>query len=163
MNNIEKFIQNRDLGDYFEENLTISREDARQTIQLIEDRVSQLPTAKFGDDCAPLRHTFGDGLYIREITMAKGMIIVSKIHKTEHPFFVMKGECSVITEEKNIRIKAPYWGITKPGTKRVLYIHEETVWATVHATKSKNLEEIEEEIIAKDFSEIEGDKLCLGA
>ena len=91
------------------------------------------------------------------------MVLTSKIHKTEHPYFVMKGDCSVMTDDKVIRIKAPYWGITKPGTKRILYMHEETVWITVHATKLKDPKEVEAEIIAKDFSEItEGkEELCL--
>jgi len=140
------------------------KEEMRGKILQAQEEISKLPNARFNDDCAPLRHTFADGSYIREITMPKGMVIASKIHKVEHPFFVMKGDCTVVSDDKIQRIKAPYWGITKPGTKRILYIHEETVWATVHVTDSQDLEEIEHQIIAKSYAEIplSEETKCLG-
>jgi len=123
----------------------------REDIAEFEKKVSKMPGVKHGDACAPLTHTFTDGCYVRQITMPKGMIIVSKIHKTNHPYFVLKGDVIVGTENGTIRIKAPYSGITKAGTKRILYINEETVWVTVHVTKETNLKKIEQQIIAKDF------------
>jgi len=141
----------------------------RDKIMEFEKGLAQTPGAKFGDDCAPLKHTFVDGAYIREITMPKGWVFTSKIHKIEHPYFVMKGDCSVLTDEGVVRIKAPHWGVTQPGTKRILYMHEETVWATVHVTDSKDLKEIENQIIAPDFESVitdgdkeEGGTLCHG-
>ena len=53
--------------------------------------------------------------------MPKGQIISTGIHKKEHPYFVLKGDISVLTDEGIKRIKAPYNGITKPGTKRLIY------------------------------------------
>ncbi len=132
----------------------VSSSEVRKAILEFEKGMSKVPGVKFGDDVAPLKHTFTDGLYVREITMPKGMILTSKIHKTNHPYFVLKGDVSVLTEKGVIRIKAPYSGITKAGTKRVLYIHEETVWTTVHVTKETDLKKIEEQIIAKTFAEI---------
>jgi len=145
----------------------VSKQDMRNKIMEFENRLAKVPGAKVGDDCCPLKHTFADGCYIRQITMPKGMVLTSKIHKTEHPYFVMKGDCSVMTDDKVIRIKAPYWGITKPGTKRILYMHEETVWCTVHVTDSTDLKEIENQIIAPDFknvieSKVKGGQLCHG-
>jgi len=127
----------------------------RKTILDIESEVVKLPGAMMGD-CFPLTHTFGDSLYVREIRMPKGMLVISKIHKCTHPYFVLSGECSVLTENGIVRIKAPYSGITKAGTKRILYIHEDTVWTTVHANPSntKDLKIIEDEIIAKSFEEL---------
>lgn len=130
--------------------------EVRDAILKFEKRLSKVPGAKFGDDCAPLKHTFTDDCYVRQITMPKGMIVTSKIHKTNHPYFILKGDVSVATEEEIIRIKAPYSGITKAGTKRVLYIHEETIWITVHLnpTNTQDLEKIEKRIIAKTFDEL---------
>ena len=68
---------------------------------------------------------------------------LTKIHKEEHPFFLMKGECSVLTEDGPQKIKAPYYDITKAGTKRVIYIHSDTKWVTVHATSLKDIDKIE--------------------
>lgn len=120
----------------------------------IESAIAQMPGAKFGDDTCPLKHSFADGIYIREITMPKGMLISSKIHKTNSPYFVLKGELTVITGAGQVRIKAPAWGITEAGTKRILYIHDETIWITVHATSETCLKKIEDEIIAKSYDEL---------
>ena len=101
----------------------------------------------------PLKHTFADGLYIREIFMPKGQIISTGIHKKEHPYFILKGDISVLTDEDIKRIKAPYNGITKPGTKRLIYMHEDSVWITVHATDKSTPEEVLEDVVAKDFND----------
>lgn len=134
-----------------------SPELIRKGMLTVEARMREMPGVKLGDDCAPLKHKFGDGLYIREITMPKGMLLVSKLHKTTHPYFILKGDVSVLTEKGVVRLKAPYSGITKAGTKRVLYMHKKTVWTTVHATKETNLEKIEEQVIAKTYEDLPED------
>ena len=71
----------------------------------------------------PLVHKFTDGMYIREIFMPAGSVWTSKIHKTEHPYVVSYGKCLVsIDTNEWYEITAPYTGITKPGTRRVLYL-----------------------------------------
>ncbi len=129
--------------------------DVREGILNIEAKMSAIPGATIGDspEC-PLTHTFVDGAYVREINMPKGMLISSKIHKVTHPYFILKGECSILTEEGVKRIKAPFYGVTKAGTKRILYTHEDTQWVTVHVTKETDLEKIEGEIIAKTFDDL---------
>jgi len=129
------------------------KEFINKTLEM-EMAISRQPDAKFGDDACPLKHTFADGLYIREMRAPKGMLNVSKLHKTTHPYFILKGEFSVVTEDGIVRIKAPYWGITKAGTKRVVYFHEDTIWVTVHATNETDLVKIEEELIAKSYDEL---------
>lgn len=86
-------------------------------------------------DC-PLRHRFLPGLYIREVLMPAQTLVTSQIHLTTHPFFVLQGKVSVINEDtgEELYIEAPYSGTTYPNTRRVLYIHENCVWTTVHAT-----------------------------
>jgi len=131
--------------------------DFRNKVQEFEEAMCQIPGAHRGDwDKCPLKHTFADGIYVREIFIPKGTLIVSKIHKASHPYFVLSGDLSVLTEEGEVRIVAPYSGITPAGTKRVLYIHEDTTWITIHLnlTNTKNLEELEEDIIAKSFDEL---------
>ena len=135
------------------QNTNLSRKGVFDKIVQFEEVMSNMDNAMFDDVC-PLRHIFGDDIYVREITMPAGMVLTSKIHKTNHPFFVIKGDVSVVTEDGVVRIKAPYWGMTKAGTKRVLHIHSETVWITVHATKEKNLDKIENELIAKNYNEL---------
>jgi predicted small metal-binding protein/mannose-6-phosphate isomerase-like protein (cupin superfamily) len=99
----------------------------------------------------PLNHRFTDGLYVREIFMPAGSLVTSKIHKTQHQYFILKGAVSVwIDEGKEVYLEAPYIGVTEPGTRRVLYIWEDCIWATAHANpENENEEEIEERIIEK--------------
>jgi hypothetical protein len=101
----------------------------------------------------PLKHTFSDGLYIREIFMPKGQLITTGIHKQEHAYFVQKGKVRVLTENGMQHIQAPHNGITKPGTKRVIYTEEDTIWITVHATRKKTVKTVLKQIVAKDFDD----------
>jgi hypothetical protein len=133
--------------------ISITPSGIRGKIIEFEKRLGELPNAMFGD-CFPLKHTFVDGAYVREITMPKGALLTSKIHKIKHPYFILKGEVSVLTENGIKRLKAPYSGITEAGTKRVLYIHEDTVWTTVHITNETDLEKIEKQIIAESYEEM---------
>ena len=132
----------------------IEKKGIRNGIANLEDAILARPGTVYGDQPdMPLKHSFGENLYVREIFAPKGKIIVTKLHKKAHPFFLLKGVVSVLTDEGPRLIEAPYYGITPAGTKRAIYIHEDTVWVTVHATEEKDLIKIEEDIIAKDYDE----------
>ena len=47
--------------------------------------------------------------------------------------------------------------ITKPGTKRVLYTHKDTVWVTFHATDKTTVEDLEKagELVCDKFDEFD--------
>lgn len=140
----------------------VSELDGKSTdevMDILQSKMAEMPQA----DC-PVTHKFTENQYIREIFMPAGSWIISKIHKTEHPYFIMQGAAIVFTEEDGeVLLKAPFCGITKPGTRRMLYITEDCVWATVHPTvkSDETLEEIEERIIEKrDITKIENE--CRG-
>ena len=98
-------------------------------------------------DC-PVTHRFTPGLYIREIFIPAGTLITSAEHKTEHPFVITKGEIEVISENEGAVIyQAPFHGITKPGTRRMLRAITDVVWTTYHVTQHTDLDRIAEEII----------------
>lgn len=92
-------------------------------------------------------HYFAEGLYAREIFIPKGVLLTGKIHKTEHLNILSKGEITVWTEDGMKRLKSPYTLVSKPGTKRVGFAHEDTIWTTIHATKETDLEKLELELI----------------
>jgi len=103
----------------------------------------------------PLKHTFTEGVYAREMTIPKGSVIVGKIHRHAHLNFVMRGEVSVMTDEGVKTITGPCYFVSTPGTKRVVTAHEETVWVTIHITEETDLAKIEDQIIAKSFDDLQ--------
>ena len=62
---------------------------------------------------------------------------------------------SILTEDGVVNLKAPHNGITLAGTKRVIYTHTDCRFITVHVTDSTDLKDIENEVIAKDFTDKE--------
>ena len=94
-------------------------------------------------------HHFAPGMYLRELTVPAGMLIVGKIHKHAHFLMVLKGRAFVTSEFGNEEVSAGYIGVSQPGVKRVVYGIEDTLFVTVHANKedSQDLEEIEAEHI----------------
>jgi len=99
-------------------------------------------------------HYFAKGLYAREIFIPKGTLLTGKIHKSEHLNVISKGDISVVTEFGTKRIIAPFTMVSQPGTKRVGYAHEDTVWTTIHATEETDMEKVERELIAEDYEEL---------
>ena len=136
-------------------NLPADAARVRAGIGEIEKRVASTPGAMFGD-CFPLKHTFVDGAYVRQMSMPAGMLLVSKIHKIKHAYFLLKGHVSVLTENGIVQLSAPYSGITEPGTKRVIYSHDDVVWTTIHVTDKTDVDEIEKDIIAESYDDVPG-------
>lgn len=126
----------------------------RKNVIEFEEKVKSIPGA-LGADPFPLEHSFADGLYIRKLTVPAKTLTVTKIHAVNHAFFLQQGTISVLTEEGVKKFTAPYQGITKAGTKRIIYHHDEVVFTTVHSTKETDLEKIEVEVIAEEFEGLE--------
>ena len=128
--------------------------EMRDVVSELETHLSALPEAMFGD-CFPLTHTFAKGLYVRQMSVPKGYLVISKIHKHSSAAFLLQGEISIFGTDGVRRLKAPASFITPAGTKRAIYHHADTIFAAVHATNETDLAKIEEEVIAKDFSELD--------
>ena len=52
-----------------------------------------------------------------------------------------------------LNIEAPFHGITKKGTKRAVYIHEDVIFITVHATEKTTVEEVRKDVLAESFDD----------
>lgn len=124
-----------------------------EILDLQERLVSGVSSGQLQSPEMPLRHIFTDGAYARELTMPAGCVVVGKIHKHAHLNFITKGKVAVATEFGKEVFTAPYTFVSEPGTKRVVYILEDTVWTTVHVTTETDLEKIEDYVIAKSFEE----------
>ena len=133
------------------------RKEFRSKINELENAVVNADGGMTGEilhKTNPVKHTFAGGCYIREIYNPANELIITKIHKKEHPFFLMKGEMSILTEIGIQHIKAPYQGITKPGTKRAIYTHEECTFITVHATNNTTIKDVEDEVVCTKYEDL---------
>lgn len=98
----------------------------------------------------PINSSFSDGVYLRTIFMPRGSIVVGKKHKTKHFNIVHTGSADVWVNDKHMVIKAPYIFESEEDVRKILYIHEDMYWSTVHATDLKDENEIEKLIIEED-------------
>ena len=133
------------------------RKEFREKISELEKEIVSTDGSITGESMYktnPVKHTFAGGCYVREIYNPADELIITKIHKKEHPFFLMKGEMSILTEEGIQHIKAPYQGVTKPGTKRAIYTHEECIFITVHATDNTTIEDVEDEVVCTKYEDL---------
>ena len=134
---------------------------SRSGILNLQDKMKELiatgEATSVEDDCV-LTHYFTDGAYARELKMPAGALIVGKIHKHAHLNFITAGKVAVATEFGEEIFTAPYTFVSLPGTKRVVYIIEDTTWTTVHVTNETDLEKIEDHVIAKSYEDYEAFK-----
>jgi len=101
-----------------------------------------------------IKHHYATGVYGRELFIPKGQVLISKIHRGKTFNIITEGKVSVISEMGFHTYEAPYIFVSDPFTKRVVISHEDSVWVTSHGTDKTDLDDIEDEIIAKDFSEL---------
>lgn len=111
------------------------------------------------DPECPLTHTFAPGIYARSIFIPKHTLVVGKIHKHAHLNMLIEGTVVVATEEGPVVYEAPRLMTSKAGTKRVLYTYTDVRWTTFHVTDKTDPDEIEEEIIAKTYQELDASQI----
>ena len=139
-----------------------------------DDKIDQFEAIMLASHAAtemPLKHFFLPGMYIRTILMRKEQWVTSMVHNTIHAFFIRRGKISVFSEMLGEELVGTgHMGVTTPGTRRILYIHEETEWTTVHALpfitglenglseeeKEKIVTEIEDLILEKHINPLLG-------
>lgn len=118
---------------------------SRVVAERLQEAMSHLPQVTFNT-----KHWFADGMYCRELEWPAGVTIVGKVHKREHLFILLKGEATFSTEEGMKRVKAPCVVVGVPNTKRIGYSHEDCICLNVHRTDSRDLDQIEIELIEPD-------------
>lgn len=107
------------------------------------------------EDDFPCDHYFSLGIYCREIHIPAGHVVVGKIHKFEHINVISKGRVTCMTEFGVEVYEAPCTFISKAGIKRVVYAHEDTVWAGFFPSTTGSPADVEKDIICKSFEELD--------
>lgn len=128
----------------------LSAADVRELLSHVEERM-QASSAKLE---VPVEHHFSKGVYAREMRVPAGTLLMGKIHKFQNLNILSAGEVSVLSIDGVRRVKAPYTFVASPGAKRLFYMHEDTVWTTIHGTDETNVDLIEAEFIAKSYEDV---------
>ena len=135
------------------------RQSVREHILGFEEQLKKDENVQIGDNLiCPLKHSFSDGIYVREIFIPAGTMLTGKIHKHAHPNFLMSGKVEVITESGGYEtLQGPISMMSKAGTKRAINVLEDCVWITVHHNPSntQDLKELEKIVIADSYEEYE--------
>jgi quercetin dioxygenase-like cupin family protein len=140
-------------------------------IQAIKKAINKIDNKKlngvnvYGDgnsliknDLFPLKHVFADQIYLRELTIKKGMVMVGAIHNHLHIFFLLKGHLTLSDKNSVEDYEAPCYVVSKPGIQRAVYANEDSIVVNIHKnpTNNKNIEELEKELVSlnmKDYEE----------
>lgn len=102
----------------------------------------------------PVDHFHTPDLYGRRIFVPGGTAIVTKVHKTEHITVALRGHCTVVDEDGvKQEVIAPAVFITKPGTQRAVYAHDDVEWITVHACKEQDMARVETALVCDTMAD----------
>ena len=77
------------------------------------------------------KHTFADSVYIREMTIEQGEVIIGAIHKHLHVWFLLSGNITVLSEGELKEYQAPCTVLSEPGVKRIIYGNKESKWKKI--------------------------------
>lgn len=110
-------------------------------------------------------HHFSNGVYARELHIPKGTTLTGAIHKFENLNIMSMGDMTIVTEEGPVRVQAPFTVVSPPGTKRIAYAHEDTIWTTIFGTDEKDPEKIVDTFTTtsdQEYLAFRGDNLLEG-
>ena len=102
-----------------------------------------------------IKHSFADQVYIRQMNLKKDYVIVGAIHNHLHAWFLLSGKVLINNNGEKIEHVAPCYTVSEPGSKRLIYALEDSVFVNVHKNPSntQNIEELENEIVSMTMEE----------
>ena len=105
----------------------------------------------------PLKHSFADSIYVRQMSMKKNSAVIGAKHNHLHVWFLLTGDITVATENSTEDYIAPCYVIATPGIKRVIHANEDSIFVNIHKnpTNTQDLDKLEAEIVSKNYEEYE--------
>ena len=105
----------------------------------------------------PLKHTFADGIYVRQMDMKAGSAVIGAIHNHLHVWFLLTGILAVATEKGIEEFISPCYVLAEPGSKRVIYAMEDSIFVNIHKNPEniKDIKKLEQEIVSLTFEDYE--------
>lgn len=108
---------------------------------------------KGNSDVFPLKHSFSDGIYVREMFMPAGGLVIGKLYKESHTWFLMSGTVEVATDEGVNIYEGPTYVNAPSGTKRVINAIEDSVLINVYANPNNitDTDKLEDMLTCKSY------------
>lgn len=136
-------------------------------LQEIDIKVVEAEMLKQDQVDCPVVHRFGPGVYMREVTMPAGAMIVGHHQNLEHLNIFLKGKMTLLMDDKLFEISAPMTFTAGPGRK-IAQIHEDSVWLNVYPNveNEQDVEVLEDKYLTKSeefvLSEEKRNSILLG-
>jgi hypothetical protein len=116
--------------------------DIKQNLDNLAVAVKSAPQVE-----CPEKHHFGPNIYIKEVTLPAGSVIVGKYHRHEHLCNMVAGRMIVVDSEGNrTELVAPMTFMAKSGRK-IAYIIETVVFQNIYSTSETDIQKLEDMIV----------------
>lgn len=108
----------------------------------------------------PVTHNFAPEIYVREIFMPAGTVVIGHKHLTEHFNVILKGKCRVMIGDELKELTAPCTFISGAGSQKVVNVLEDCIWQTVHSNPDNetDVDTLENRYVTKDATITESQK-----
>ena len=134
----------------------LAAQSARAKIMEIQRQCQGLPDAHRMDETPPVKNWLAPGVYCREIHLPGDSLVVGRIHRHDHMNIISKGCVTVYTEFGEETLTAPASFISKAGTKRVVWTHDDAIWTTIHPNPDdeQSIDALEQRYTAAEYAEL---------
>lgn len=149
MDKLEVYKEHRIISKDF-----INKVETLENAMLASDDVR---IAKGNSNMFPLKHSFSEGVYIREMFMPQGGLVIGKLYKISHTWFLLSGELEVATDEGNEYYIGPCYVNAPEGTKRVLHAVSDVIFVNVYPNPENitDTDKLEEILTCSSYKEYE--------
>jgi hypothetical protein len=114
------------------------------SVPQLEREMLQMPQAE-----CQVWHRFGPGVYIREMLIPAGTLILGHSHRNDHINVMLSGTFALVGEDGDVNVlRAPMFFVGSAGRK-MGYAIEDTVWQNIYATEERDLDKLEDMFIEK--------------
>ena len=125
----------------------------REHILKLESAMLAMPQEIDWDDYT--YHHFAHGVYLRELFMPQGTVVVGKIHRTEHITIIASGTVQITTDRGVEEITGPSVFVSAAGAKKAVYAITDATLMNPHPTDETDIDKIETAFIAPSFEDLD--------
>jgi len=134
--------------------LSACRPSFRDRLEALQRGAELVPQV----DC-PVRNHFAPGVYMREMTIPAGTMVVGAVHKVENLVIVSLGRVLAATPDGPIEVAAGQTLRCMPGTKNAVIALEDSRWSNVYPNPD---DVTDEDVLCMRFYGMHADELVGG-